>query len=270
MSVQLVLLAVLFAGMAAVGRGRGVRAFFTLVFDAGALYLMLLLMAYGADPVAVAECGGVAVAAVVLFWLNGVHRKTVAALAAVAVVLAAVLAFADAVGGAAKIAGFGREQAETVSVLSLSVPLDFTRIASAALLIGLFGAAVDVAVSVASPVCEVALHNPSASAAALFGSGMRIGRDVLGAMTNTLVYVYVGESMALLLWYGQYHYSFAQMLGDKLFCAAVLQILAGGIGVALTVPVASLFTALLLRPPFGRRRFRHPEKGRPPETQNPV
>lgn len=249
MSVQLILLLLLFAGMAAVGRGRGLRAFATLLFDCAALYLMLLLMAYGADPVLVSAVGGAAVAAAVLFYTNGPHKKTAAAFAAVAVVLAAELTFIRAVGADARMAGFGRQQAETVAVLSLSVPLDFTRVACAELLIGLLGSTMDVAISVASPLSEIAAHNPSATARNLFASGMRIGRDVLGTMVNTLVYVYVAESVTLLLWFDQFHESLWDMLVDKSFCAALLQILSGGIGVVLVIPVSALAAAALLRAP---------------------
>lgn len=260
MSVQAVLAILLFAGMALTGKGRGIRAFVSLAADCAVLYLMLLVMAYGADPVAVTVIGGVTAAAVTLFYTNGVHRKTVAALLAVAVVITASLLFIWGTGASEKAAGFGREQAETLSLLDLTVPLSFTRIAAAELLVGLLGSTMDVAISIASPVSEIAAHRPQAAMGELFRSGMRIGRDVLATMVNTLVYVYVGESVTLLLWFGQYQIPPAQMFRDKLFCTALLQILTGGIAVVAVIPLTAGLTAALTRLPAARQRLRPHEQ----------
>lgn len=252
MTVQIVLVILLFAAMVLTGQGRGLRAFVSLAADCAVLYLMLLITAYGADPVAVTIGGSIAAAAVTLFYNGGFHRKTAAALAAVALVIAASLWLIWSLGTPEKAAGFGRQQAETLSLLNLDVPLDFTRIAVAELLVGLLGSTMDVAVSIASPVSEIAANQPDAGVGALFESGMRIGRDVLATMVNTLVYVYVGESVTLMLWFGQYHISPAQMWQDKLFATALLQILTGGIALVLVIPLTAALTALLMRFHFAR------------------
>lgn len=255
MSVQAVLLILLFFGMVLTGRGRGLRAFVSLMADCAMLYLMLLLIAYGADPVWVTVCGGITAAAVTLFYTSGMHRKTAAALIAVALVMTVSLLLIWGMGADEKTAGFGRQQAETLSLLNLNVPLSFTRIAAAELLVGLLGSTMDVAISIASPVSEIARHRPSATINDLFASGMRIGRDVLATMVNTLVYVYVGESVTLVLWFGQYHVPPAQIWQDKLFCTALLQILTGGIALVLVIPLTAALTALMMRRlPAGRRQ----------------
>lgn len=258
MSAQAVLAILLFAGMALTGKRRGIRAFVSLAADCAVLYLMLLVMAYGADPVAVTEIGCVTAAAVTLFYTNGAHRKTAAALLTVALVMAASLLLLRGTGAPEKAAGFGREQAETLSLLDLTVPLSFPRIAAAELLVGLLGSTMDVAISIASPVSEIAAHRPEAAMGELFRSGMRIGRDVLATMVNTLVYVYVGESVTLLLWFGQYRIPPAQMFRDKLFCTTLLQILAGGIAMVLVIPLAAGLTAALMRMPMERLRRMFP------------
>ena len=52
------------------------------------------------------------------------------------------------------------------------------------------GAVMDVAVSILSALREVALASAKQDAKALFASGMNIGRNMSGAMSNTLSFAF--------------------------------------------------------------------------------
>ncbi len=57
----------------------------------------------------------------------------------------------------------------------------------------------DVAISIASSVYELARVNKSLSRRELYNSGMNIGRDIMGTMTNTLILAYTGGALPLLI-----------------------------------------------------------------------
>lgn len=113
---------------------------------------------------------------------------------------------------------------------------------------GLIGAVIDTAISIASSMNEVFLHNPSISRRKLFESGMNISRDILGTTTNTLYFAFVGGYMALILWMKDLNYTFAAIINSKVFCSEIISILFSGLGVTLVIPVTAGITSLILIP----------------------
>ena len=73
------------------------------------------------------------------------------------------------------------------------------RTVSAGMLIGALGVIMDVGVSIASAVAEIARTGDSMNEATLYESGMNVGRDIMGTMTNTLILAYTGSALPLLL-----------------------------------------------------------------------
>ena len=80
----------------------------------------------------------------------------------------------------------------------------------------------------------------------LFESGMNIGKDILGTMTNTLLFAYIGGFMTLIIYFNELHYSLADILNAKVFCAEVFQILCGGIGIILIIPITAFVSSKIL------------------------
>jgi uncharacterized membrane protein len=107
-------------------------------------------------------------------------------------------------------------------------------------------AIIDVAISISSAMNEIYINNLSITRTELVMSGLRIGRDVLGTMTNTLLFAFIGGFIPLSIYFGCRNYSIADILNKKVFCAEVFQILCGGIGIALIIPVTVLITSRFL------------------------
>ncbi|GKH50854.1 hypothetical protein CE91St46_19650 [Eubacteriales bacterium] len=68
----------------------------------------------------------------------------------------------------------------------------------AGILISALGAVMDVAMSVASTLNELHLKNPAMSRSELFTSGMNVGKDMMGTMSNTLILAFAGGSLGTL------------------------------------------------------------------------
>ena len=46
---------------------------------------------------------------------------------------------------------------------------------------------------------EIYMHNPALSAGELYHSGIEIGKDMIGTMTNTLILAFTGSAFVTLL-----------------------------------------------------------------------
>ncbi|MDD6416150.1 MAG: YibE/F family protein, partial [Lactobacillus porci] len=64
--------------------------------------------------------------------------------------------------------------------------------------------------------------------------------DVLGTAMNTIIFGMFGSFLSLFLWYYRLHYSFGEVINDKLFVNEALIIMYSLMGVLMTVPLATL------------------------------
>jgi uncharacterized membrane protein len=103
----------------------------------------------------------------------------------------------------------------------------------------------DVAMSISSAIEEVRFANPDLGSWALVRSGMRVGRDIMGTMANTLILAYTGGSLPFLLLYLAYELPPAMILNSELIGAEVIRALAGSIGLIVSVPITAVIAGLL-------------------------
>ena len=82
-------------------------------------------------------------------------------------------------------------------------------------------------------------------ALALFRSGMNIGRDMVGTMTNTLILALVGSSLVLMIYLSSLEPSFSQLMSGTFFSVEMVQAIASSVGVILAVPLSALIGAFL-------------------------
>ena len=113
------------------------------------------------------------------------------------------------------------------------------------LLISALGAVMDVAMSVSSSMQEVYIQNPNLTRIELFRCGLRIGRDMMGTDSNTLILAFVGGSVSMLLLDYSYDLPYQQIINSNNIGIAIMQGLAGSFGVVLSVPVTVLICTLL-------------------------
>ena len=69
----------------------------------------------------------------------------------------------------------------------------------AGILIASLGAVMDVAMSISSTIEEISYQNPELGIKGLFFSGMRVGKDMMGTMSNTLFLPL--QAVRLIHWY---------------------------------------------------------------------
>ena len=184
---------------------------------------------------------------ITIFFVAGANVKSVAAIAGTAfgVLVAGILAVIF--GQLAGISGYNVSEVESLLFVGQNVPIDIGGLLFSGILISTLGAVMDVGMSLASTIDEIHGKKPELSVSELFRSGINVGRDMMGTMSNTLILAFVGGSIITLMLDYCYDLSYYQLINSNNICIEIMQGLAGTIGIVLTVPFTSLLAAVLIK-----------------------
>lgn len=146
--------------------------------------------------------------------------------------------------------GMTDEHSIYITMLSSHKPIDLVGLVFAGIVVGALGAIMDVAMDISSSLNEIVTHVPNIKFIDLFKSGMRIGRDIMGTMANTLILAYIGSSLTDIMLLITYSSSLMDLANREVIIADMLQALAGSMAILLTVP----FTVILAGIVYLRKR----------------
>ena len=141
------------------------------------------------------------------------------------------------------LSGFKSSDAENLLVAAQNTGLNIATVLFAATMIASLGAVMDVAVSLLSALWEVRLADPDITGRGLWRAGLRMGRDMIGTMSNTLIFAFAGGSLTTLLVLMTYGTDPVQLLHSDYIALELAHGLCGTCAVILTVPLASLVSA---------------------------
>lgn len=213
--------------------------FFCVIF----VYLPLVYLKFSPFWTAVFVC--FITTLVTMYLIGGPTRKTCAAtLGTLAgVVLAGISAwcFSKASG----ISGFNVSDIETLMTLWNTNRIQVGGLLFSGLLISCLGAVMDVAMSISSAIDEIYRQNTMLTRKELFKAGLRVGRDMMGTDSNTLILAFAGSSVSTLLLDYSYDLPYQQIINSNNIGIAIMQGLAGSFGIVLSVPFTVLICTVL-------------------------
>ena len=182
---------------------------------------------------------------VTMYLVGGPTKKTCAAtlgtLAGVVLAGLSAWCFSKASG----ISGYNVSDIETLMTLWNTNRIQVGGLLFSGLLISCLGATMDVAMSISSAIDEIYKQNASLSRKELFKAGMRVGRDMMGTDSNTLILAFAGSSVSTLLLDYAYDLPYQQIINSNNIGIAIMQGLAGSFGIVLSVPLTVLICAVL-------------------------
>jgi uncharacterized membrane protein len=144
------------------------------------------------------------------------------------------------------LSGFSSEEAMFLN-LNLHGDIDLLGVLLGGIMIGLLGVLYDVAIGQAISVEELHTIAPHVSRWKIYKRAIRIGREHIGALVNTLAIAYVGASLPLLLlFYSSAKENLTLILNQEVFATEIIRILIGSIGLVLAVPITTLISTLVL------------------------
>ncbi|UQA94237.1 YibE/F family protein [Streptomyces halobius] len=245
-TVPMWVLAALFAfAVVIVGRLRGVLALVSLAASFVVLTLFILpAILQGANPLVVAVVGGSAIMLIALYLCHGLTARTsVAVLGTLASLLLIGLLGSVFIGWALLT---GNIDDTTALVHGLYPDIEIRGLLLASIIIGSLGVLDDVTVTQAAAVWELKEADPSASWRKLYGAAMRIGRDHIASVVNTLVLAYAGAALPLLLLFTIAQSSVGTVASSEVVATEIVRTLVGSIGLVASVPLTTLLAALVV------------------------
>ena len=230
-----------------IGGGKGVKSIAGLVYSLFlVVYMVLPAVFSGYSPILMSIICGVLSTAVTLLLLNGNSEKTWAAVLSTVIGVICSLLFFLVMSLLVHIDGFSSSEAEGLVLINQVTGLQIKDVLFEGVLISSLGAIMDTGMSIVSALYEVHTHNQGLTARELFRSGIEMGKDMIGTMTNTLILAFTGSAFITLLVFLSYQVQPAQLFNSNYLTIEIAQGICGTFGIVLTVPAASMIAAVLL------------------------
>lgn len=220
-----------------VGKKQGLASILSLAVNAALLTYALDVYVYTESARLLWVCGISAVLFTIISLLivNGFNEKTYTAIIATLLGTAFSLAITYAVLWITSESGLRYEEMEFLT-------RPYQPVFLAGLLLGSLGGVMDIAITIASSIFGLYESNNHIAIQSLKKSGMDIGKDIMGTITNILFFVYISGSIPMLIMYlnngSPLTFSLSMNLSLELARA-----LAGGIGIVITIPIG-VYTAI--------------------------
>ncbi|WP_454354030.1 YibE/F family protein [Streptomyces calvus] len=260
----LALLAGIFAlAVVAVGRLRGVMALVALSISFLVLnFFILPAILQGSNPLVVAVVGASAIMLIALYLCHGLSARTSVAVLGTLISLLLIGVLGSLFIGWAALTGDTDDN--TGLIHGLYPEIDMSGLLLAGVIIGSLGVLDDVTVTQTSAVWELHEANPSTGWRGLYRAGIRIGRDHIASVVNTLVLAYAGAALPLLLLFSIAQSGVGTVANSEVVAEEIVRTLIGSIGLVASVPVTTALAALVVsadrpasRAPSGSRSEGH-------------
>lgn len=241
---QLASLAVIFAGLLLWFAGRqGLLALVSLLLSMGAiLFLLIPALLAGYSPAWTSLGIAAIILALVLFITHGVNARSVTAFFGTMSAVLVTCAVAAVWVSSMRLTGFGSDASVYLN-FSTGGQLDFAGLLLGSIIIGILGVLDDVSITQSSVVQELKAANANLNFLELYRRAIRVGRDHVGSLVNTLALAYVGVSLPLVLLFARTDAEIGMIINQEVVAAELVRIIVGSIGLVLAVPLTTLAAA---------------------------
>ena len=244
----LIVLGLFFGVTVLVGRKTGAKSLLALVITVAALfYILFPLLIRGAPTLPTVFLVCVYITIVSFTILGGIQRKTLCAMLGTVAGTAFAMLFGLLAQSLCRVSGLRVADVEPLLQLrQTGTPIGLQGLLVAGIIVSALGAVMDVAMSISSALEEVHAANPQLGFRALFRSGMNIGQDMVGTMTNTLILAFLGSGFTLILYLYSLGLSRYQLLPSAYLSIEVISGVSSSIGMILAIPLTAAVSALLI------------------------
>ena len=236
-------LAILFLGFILVilliGFKRGALSIISLLISFAIIFIFVLpQIQAGKDPVLIAILSSIVIIPITFYLSHGFQLNTTISIVGtfISLVITGLLAvyfvnLVNLTGGASEEALFLQNIGGTV--------YNLRDLLLAGIIIGTMGVMDDVTVSQTSIVFQLYDLKKKITFGELFARSIKVGKDHISSMVNTLVLVYTGVSMPLLLLFMNNPRPFEELLSYELVATEIVRMLVGSIGLIIAVPITT-------------------------------
>jgi uncharacterized membrane protein len=227
-----------------IGRKKGLTSIISIIATVGLIFFVLLPMILnGFCPIASSVLTGILSTIITIYFVGGFNSKSSSAIIGTSVSLMFAGALSLLAIYLAHLTGFAGE--ENMFLYSARPDLNFTGILSASIIIAALGALMDTSVSIASTINEIHETDETLGVKDLFKSGMNVGRDIIGTMSNTLILVYLGSSLPLVLLSSNIDLN--KFFNLNQVATEILSATIGSIAILACVPITAIVASILIK-----------------------
>ena len=242
---SLIFLALLFSGLLIyVGRKKGWFSLVSIVLTCILInYLLAPMILWHIPPVLATIFICVLSTTITIYLVGGFNRKSSSAIigCVLSLIFAGILSLLTV--KIANLTGFSDEN--SIFLFSAHPELNFISIAISTMILATLGAVMDVAMSIASTINEIYTVDSTKTVKELFICGMNVGRDIIGTMANTLILVYLGSSLPLLLLAS--NIDFMKFINLNQVVTEISSALIGSCAIVICVPITAIIAANLVK-----------------------
>lgn len=228
------LLAIIFAGI------RGVTSLFGLAASLGILaYGVIPAIMAGHDALLISVVGAFSIAVVSILLAHGVNKRSGIALGSTLITLIGAVAFSVVAVMLSKLSGSGTEEAVFLQIGSLP-SLNLQGLLLGGMIIGTLGVLDDVTTAQVAAVEEIGIADPSLSRSELYRRGLRVGKEHIASLVNTLALAYAGASFPLFLLFAvNGGPPLWVILNAEYVMEEVVRAIVGGASLVIAVPIST-------------------------------
>lgn len=178
-----------------------------------------------------------------LLLINGADKKTLCAIVGNlgGLMIAGILAYF--ISKVLNLTGITDDDTMFLLMLETEKPIDLIAVLWSSIVIGSLGAVMDVSMSIASALNELSENMVEKSFKTMLKSGLNIGQDAIGTMTNTLILAYIGSSLAVVLLLVANYNDTLLLVNLEMIVFEIIQAIIGSMGILFAIPITSVFAA---------------------------
>jgi uncharacterized membrane protein len=207
-------------------------------------FLILPRILGGSDPVEAAILGSLLIIPVTFFLSHGFNKKTGVAIAGTLIALIITGMLAGAFVEFSKLSGFVSEEAGFLQAAKGSL-VNIKGLLLAGIIIGVLGVLDDITISQSAIVFQLKEANEKLKFGELYKRAMNVGSDHIASMVNTLILVYTGAALPLLLLFIDNPHPFSEVINYEIVADEIVRTLVGSAGLVLAVPITTFIAAFV-------------------------
>ncbi len=229
------------------GGWQGFRSVISLGFSFITIFYVLMpVLLKGYNPILSSFVIASAILFLAIFFTHGFNKESGVAYGGtmISVLLTSFLAMA-----AVKITNLSGFVGDESTYLNMNTggTLNFSGLLLAGIIVGVLGVLDDIAITQASVVTELFNTDKNLTRRQVYIKAIRVGKEHVSALVNTLILAYVGTSLPLLLLIKTYDYNIQTILNLEGVSTEIIRAIVGSIGLIMTVPIVTLLAVFYLK-----------------------
>ncbi len=225
---------------------QGIASLLGLVISFLVIFKIILPLIFsGKDPLLSSLLGSIIIVPSTFLLSHGFNKKTISAIIGTFTSLIIAGITASFFIASTRLTGFSSEEAGFLQSFKPNF-YDFTSLLLSGIILSLLGVLDDITVSQAAIVQTLKQTSPHLSSKQVFYKAMAIGKDHIASMVNTLILVYTGVSLPLLLLFLDNSQKFSEIINYEIIAEEIVRTLVSSIALVLAVPLTTTIAILVI------------------------